>query len=65
MTIAAVEHLALPSFFKVLQCLDMGIDQIVHVDVISNTDAVRCLIILTEDGHNLTFADHSLTSHLD
>ena len=57
--------LALPSRLQVSQRLDMGVDQISHVDAITNTGAIRRLIILTEDGDGLTFADHSLAGHLD
>lgn len=52
--VAEVENLACPSVQKTLQCQDMGICQIGHVDIVSDAGTIGGRLVVAKDGHLLS-----------
>ena len=51
MTVATIERARRTPTEKVIECIDMGSGKIINMNIVTDTSAVRGVIVCAKDGH--------------
>ena len=53
-TVATIERARRTPTEKVIECIDMGSGKIINMNIVTDTSAVRGVIVCAKDGHTVT-----------